>query len=76
MQDEKQYETLIMQYKQLKNGAEDIAKLIAEKGSKATYLGDFEKIIEFLEKNLMDGDLLITVGAGNVVEIGESLVAK
>ena len=28
MQDEKQYETLIMQYKQLKNGAEDIAKLI------------------------------------------------
>ncbi len=28
MQDEKQYEILIMQYKQLKNGAEDIAKLI------------------------------------------------
>ncbi|MCR5798254.1 MAG: UDP-N-acetylmuramate--L-alanine ligase [Eubacterium sp.] len=56
--------------------SEDIAKLISEKGSKATYLGDFKKIIEFLEKNLMDGDLLITVGAGNVVEIGESLVAK
>ena len=30
MQDEKQYELLILQYQQLKNGAEDIAKLIEE----------------------------------------------
>ena len=30
MQDEKQYELLIMQYEQLKNGSEDISRMIDE----------------------------------------------
>ena len=37
-------------------------------------MGDFEKIEDFLKKNLDTGDLLITMGAGNIVEVGESLI--
>ena len=36
----------------------------------------FEEIETFLDKKCMNGDLLITMGAGNVVEIGESLLGR
>lgn len=52
----------------------DIADLIQKKGKDATYLGDFESIQKFILKNLVDGDLLITMGAGNIVDIGEALL--
>lgn len=45
-------------------------------GKKVCYLSDFEEIKKYLLKNCMNGDLLITMGAGNVVEIGESLIQK
>ena len=35
-----------------------------------------EEIEKFLSENCVNGDLLITMGAGNVVEIGESLLKK
>ena len=40
------------------------------------YFSDFEEIKKYLLKNCIDGDLLITMGAGNVVTIGEELVEK
>ena len=36
----------------------------------------FEEIETFLEKKCMNGDLLITMGAGDVVNIGENLLRK
>lgn len=45
-------------------------------GKKVYYLSDFDEIKKFLLKNCINGDLLITMGAGNVVEIGESLIQK
>lgn len=45
-------------------------------GKKSCYFSDFEEIRKYLLKNCMNGDLLITMGAGNVVEIGESLIQK
>lgn len=50
-----------------------IEELIKESGNSATYLGDFDSIEKYLEKNLTTGDLLITMGAGNIVEVGEAL---
>ena len=35
-----------------------------------------EEIEKFLSENCVNGDLLITMGAGNVVEIGEDLLKK
>lgn len=54
--------------------SKDIADLLEKNGKEVYYLGDFDTIIKFLEKNLTQGDLLITMGAGNIVEVGESLV--
>ncbi len=51
---------------------EELKKL----GKEAYYISDFEEIKKFLLKNCIDGDLLITMGAGNVVNIGEELVEK
>ena len=45
-------------------------------GKKAYYISDFEEIKKFLSEKCFDGDLLITMGAGNIVNIGEDLVEK
>ena len=52
----------------------DIVERLKKLGTDATYLGDFDSIEKFLKKNLMHDDLLITMGAGNIVEVGEDLV--
>lgn len=54
--------------------SKDLADLITKKGKEAIYLGDFNNIENFLKKNLINGDLLITMGAGNIVDVGESLI--
>ncbi len=38
--------------------------------------GDFEEIQKFILKNCISGDLLITMGAGDVVKIGDNLLRK
>lgn len=45
-------------------------------GKTVYYFSDFKEIEKFLLKKCIDGDLLITMGAGNVVDIGEALVQK
>jgi UDP-N-acetylmuramate--alanine ligase len=40
------------------------------------YLSKFNEIISYLKDNLSKNDLLITIGAGNVHEIGEALVGE
>ncbi|MCR4605667.1 MAG: UDP-N-acetylmuramate--L-alanine ligase [Eubacterium sp.] len=54
--------------------SKDIADLISKAGKKVTYIRTFEEIEKFILKNLVDEDLLITMGAGNIVEIGEHLL--
>ena len=56
--------------------SKDILDLVKEKGTECYYFPSFEEIEKFLLQNCMNGDLLITMGAGNVVEIGESLLGK
>lgn len=51
---------------------EEIQKL----GKEAFYFPSFEEIEKFLLKNCKEGDLLITMGAGNIVNIGENLLQK
>lgn len=40
------------------------------------YFPSFSEIEEFLKKNCINGDLLITMGAGDVVLIGENLIKE
>ena len=52
----------------------DLADDLGKMGKEAYYFPSFEKIVEFLKKNCVNGDLLITMGAGNVVNVGISLL--
>ncbi len=45
-------------------------------GTDAYYFPSFDAIENFLLENCTNGDLLITMGAGDVVKIGENLLGK
>ena len=49
---------------------------IKELGTEAYYFPTFDEIENFLLKNCVTGDLLITMGAGDIVKVGESLLGK
>ena len=51
-----------------------LAERIAQTGKDAKYLGDFDAIRTYLEANCKSGDLLLTVGAGDVFKIGEDFL--
>lgn len=56
--------------------SEALAKEVQALGTDAHYFPSFEEIEDFLESHCAPGDLLITMGAGDVVNIGESLLKK
>ncbi|MCR4782880.1 MAG: UDP-N-acetylmuramate--L-alanine ligase [Lachnospiraceae bacterium] len=56
--------------------SEDIKKLIEKKNKECHYFHTFDEIETFLEKNSVNGDLLITMGAGNILEVGENLLKR
>ena len=53
----------------------DIRDRIVKAGKKCDYFHTFEEIEKFILANCINGDLLITMGAGDVVNIGETLLS-
>lgn len=56
--------------------SEDLCKKIVELGTPCEYFPTFDEIENFLLENCTQGDLLITMGAGDVVNIGEQLLGQ
>ena len=59
--------------------ARDILDRLKARGVNAYYIPTaetFDGIEKFLLKNCIDGDLLITMGAGNILEVGEHLLGQ
>ncbi|MCI8741814.1 MAG: UDP-N-acetylmuramate--L-alanine ligase [Lachnospiraceae bacterium] len=54
----------------------DIAERIREMGGKVHYFPSFDEIETFILENCSTGDLLITMGAGDIVKVGERLLGK
>ena len=54
----------------------DIVKRLKEKGVEAWYLPTFPEIETFILENCIPGDLLITMGAGDIVKVGENLLSR
>lgn len=52
----------------------DIMRLIREYGTECIHEPDFDKIPSLIMDLCSDGDLVITMGAGNIVEVGEALI--
>ena len=56
--------------------SEDLLKKLADLGTECYYFPTFDEIETFLLENCIHGDLLITMGAGDVVKIGEKLLGQ
>ena len=54
----------------------DIEAKLKEKGTDVHYFPSFTEIENFLLKNCINGDLLITMGAGDIVNVGEHLLGR
>ncbi|MCI9022887.1 MAG: UDP-N-acetylmuramate--L-alanine ligase [Dorea sp.] len=54
----------------------DIAAALKENGCDAYYFSSFREIEDFCVRTCQTGDLLITMGAGDVVNIGEELLKR
>lgn len=48
-----------------------LADKVKERGVKCSNIHSFNEIVSYLNKNLENGDILLTVGAGDVFKIGE-----
>ncbi len=54
----------------------DIARGLTELGCDCHYFPTFDEIEKFLLKNISPGDLLITMGAGTISIIGDSILSR
>jgi len=54
--------------------SKDLQRELAKIGKESYYFPDFDSIENFLLQNCIPGDLLITMGAGDVGTIGEDLL--
>ena len=54
--------------------SEDLVAQIRLHGARATYLPTFEQIAAHLREDLAAGDLVVTMGAGNIWEVADEIV--
>jgi UDP-N-acetylmuramate--alanine ligase len=52
----------------------DLVERIKQAGQRAQHLPDFPSIVNYLKGQARSGDLIVTMGAGNVWEIGREIV--
>lgn len=51
-----------------------LAEAISQKGQNCIYLSDFKEIADYIRIHSLPGDLIITMGAGNIYEVGDALL--
>ena len=56
--------------------SEKLAEAIAAEGVKVRYISAFEQIEDILRSEVSAGDIVLTMGAGDVVKFGENIVEK
>ncbi|MEK7309857.1 MAG: UDP-N-acetylmuramate--L-alanine ligase [Planctomycetota bacterium] len=56
--------------------SEELVKRIVHYGGRAKYLPDFPSTVKYLKENTIPGDVIITIGAGDVWEIGQELIKQ
>ena len=53
---------------------EDIVEKLVKHGKDAVYISDYDEIKKYLSSRVKEGDLIITIGAGNVTKVASKLV--
>ena len=54
----------------------DLQNLLLKAGKECYYFSTFDEIENFLLEHCINGDLLITMGAGDIVKVGENLLGQ
>ena len=54
--------------------SKDLVEKIKSLGRKATYISDFKDIVSYLKENTEKDDIILTLGAGTVTEIGPMIL--
>ena len=65
--------------RELDNGeihSKELAERIRENGEDSIYMDSFEEIEKYLVENATANDIIVTMGAGNVYKIGESILSN
>ncbi len=52
----------------------DLVDLIKKRGQKAVYVSSFSEVEKTLQTEAGPGDMIVTMGAGDILKVGESLV--
>lgn len=55
--------------------AADLVERVRANGQKAIHLPKFGQIVDYLKRNIREDDLVVTMGAGNIWEIGKDLIS-
>ena len=56
--------------------ARDLVDEIAKLGKKVYYIKDFPQIVNFIRKNTINNDIVLTQGAGTVTQVGPMILNK
>ncbi len=54
--------------------SKDLVDLLINKGIKALYINNFKDIVDYLLKQANGGDIILTVGAGDIYKVAEMLL--
>lgn len=54
--------------------SKDLADKLNSFGGNVKYISDFNDIVSYLKENVKDNDIVLTIGAGTVTEIGTMLI--
>ena len=55
--------------------SDDLRKLMLSQNTNVYYIPDFPSIEKFILSHVKEGDLLITMGAGDIVNVGDHLLS-
>lgn len=56
--------------------SELLAEAISKHGIKANALSDYSAIVDYVKKNAQPGDVILTIGAGPIYQVGEMLLTE
>lgn len=54
--------------------SKDLVKKLEENNKEALYMPDFSEVVSYLKENVNENDIIITLGAGTVTQIGPMLL--
>jgi len=52
----------------------DLVNELYKFGKNANYISDFEEIAKYLKENVKENDIVITLGAGTITNLGKMLI--